>query len=90
MARDDGGADDRQPGRVYAYRVAATNAIGTGAYTPAVELITALTPPGQPSAPRLLTRHHDSLTVTWGAPQHTGGAADLTYRLESRLSDQTA
>lgn len=73
-----------EPGVIYQYRVAASNAAGTGAYTPHVELITALTPPGQPTAPRLLFRNQDSLTITWDAPTHAGGARSLTYLLERR------
>ena len=71
-----------EPGITYRYRVAASNEAGTGAFTPAEHAITGLVPPGQPSAPALLTRTATSLTFTWTAPTDTGGAESLTYRIE--------
>lgn len=73
-----------EPGRVYAYRVAAVNQAGVGAYTAPMQAVTALTPPGQPSRPRLLFVTLDSLTIAWEAPTDRGGAPSLTYRVERR------
>ncbi len=76
-----------EPGRHYAYRIAAVNASGTGAYTPPMELVTSLTAPSQPGAPKLRYRNQDSLTIAWDAPASAGGATSLTYRLERRQAD---
>mgnify|MGYP000724067680 CR=1 FL=1 len=59
------------------YRVAATNALGLGAYA----AITVSTPADLPGAPQnlTLTRTTGSSTLNWSAPTENGGAAILGY-----------
>ena len=65
-------------GRAYTFRVAATNAFGTGSFSAASGPVTARTTPG---APKLgtVSPAHEALVVRWAAPASNGGAAITSY-----------
>lgn len=71
-------------GTQYAFRVAAGNAAGTGAFTDAVTA----TPAGVPAAPSNVTAAASDKTVAlrWTAPAASGGAAITSYTVQQFTS----
>jgi hypothetical protein len=65
-------------GTAYTFKVAAKNAIGTGAQSPASNVVTPRTVPGVPPFVSA-TAGAGSATVTWTAPASNGGSAITGY-----------
>jgi hypothetical protein len=76
-------------GTQYSFRVAARNAAGSGASSPAV-LATPLGPPGAPSGVQAVTPDWDTTqaTLTWSAPA-SNGAAITDYVIEYSVNGVT-
>ena len=72
-----------KPGCGYRARVRARNSAGLGPCSRPVDVSTASSVPGVPSAPHAITRLQDGLHLEWAAPDHNGGADITCYRLES-------
>lgn len=68
-------------GTAYVFRVAATNSIGTSAWSSSSA---STSPAALPSAPTLsaLTAGANNVALTWNAPSSTGGFAITDYRIE--------
>ena len=65
----------------YYFRVAAVNAVGTGASATAVTATPAPTVPAAPSA-LMATAANTEVTLNWTAPTSDGGAAIINYMVE--------
>ncbi len=65
-------------GTAYTFRVAATNAIGTGAPSAASAAVTPAAVPGAPTTVTV-TAGNGQATVSWTAPASTGGSAITGY-----------
>jgi hypothetical protein len=72
-------------GRAYTFRVAATNAFGTGALSSASRAVTARTTPGAPTL-RSVTSASEALVVRWAAPTNDGGADVTGYLVRTYAS----
>ena len=72
-------------GRAYAFRVAATNAVGTGEWTPVVNAYPVNA--GVPTAPRSLTvsAGRQSAVLYWASPLSNNGSAVTDYVVEYQL-----
>ncbi len=68
-------------GTSYVFQVAAINAIGEGAMSPASSAVTPAATPGPPTGVQA-TRGDTQASVSWTAPSDTGGSAISGYRLE--------
>ena len=68
-------------GTTYVFRVAATNAIGTGSYSSAFGPATPITFAGAPTSVTA-TAGAASATVSWTAPASNGGAAITDYAIQ--------
>ena len=68
-------------GTTYAFRVKATNAAGSSAYSAYSWIQNHSVAPSAPSTP-VLTDNHGSITVAWTAPSSLGGAASVTYTVQ--------
>ena len=68
-------------GTAYTFKVAAINAIGTGAQSAASNSVTPVAPATVPGAPTIgtATAGNASATVTWTAPASNGGSAITGY-----------
>jgi hypothetical protein len=73
-------------GTAYTFTVAAINAVGRSAESPASAPVTPVTPITVPGAPTgvAATAGNASATVTWTAPASTGGAPITGYRVTVR------
>jgi hypothetical protein len=67
-------------GATYIFRVAAVNAIGVGAYSPATAPIAPVAPLTAPTN-LIATPGNQQLQLTWTAPTSTGGGTITEYRL---------
>ena len=68
-------------GTVYAFRIAAVNAAGRGAFTPASPAAIPALPAGLPTALKA-TRGNGTATLVWKAPSLTGGSPINDYALQ--------
>ena len=69
-------------GTSYAFRIAAVNAAGRGAFTPASPAAIPALPAGLPTALKA-TRGNGTATLVWKAPSLTGGSPITDYALQS-------
>src|SRR5581483_10076208 len=67
-------------GASYTFKVAATNAVGTGPDSPASAAVVPRTVPGAPTGVVAATAN-SSAVVTWSVPADNGGAAITSYRI---------
>jgi hypothetical protein len=70
--------------RTYAVRINATNDVGTGSITEAIYVTTtaAVVPYDTASRVEVLTSDSESVSMTWTAPEMTGGSSSIMYLLE--------
>ena len=68
-------------GTSHIFRVAAVNAIGTGAYSANSGAVTPFTVPGTPTS-LTATRGSASATLSWTAPASNGGSAVTAYKYQ--------
>ncbi len=77
---------DLLPGTSYNVRVAAINVAGTGEFV-SEEVTTSSSAPGIPTSLQITSPSPTELTVSWEAPEITGGQPILLYKLRYRLTD---
>ena len=71
-------------GCTFRVRVRAFNATGAGEYCQPVDLATAPDIPAPPPPPTVTSRQQTAVGVAWAPPEHDGGSAVASYRLEQR------
>ncbi|MEI6743537.1 MAG: fibronectin type III domain-containing protein, partial [bacterium] len=74
-------------GIAYTFKVAATNAAGTGAYSKASSSVTPRTVPGVPKWVKL-TSGNTEVILEWSAPLNDGGNAITDYAVQSCIGDK--
>ncbi len=79
-----------QPRTRYLLRVAATNAVGQGDWSPVALLTTAPAPPTAPLAALAYAEGPDAARVVWQAPAADNGALVTSYLIEVALASSAA
>jgi large repetitive protein len=73
---------------IHEFRVAATNSVGTGAYSTAAEATPALSAPGAPTN-LVATAGSSQVAMSWTAPSDNGGSAITDYVVEHSTNGTT-
>jgi len=69
------------PGRAYLFQIRAFNRIGSGPWSPPLEVISGAGPPDAPPGPKVTTKTSHIVLVTWTEPLNNGSAV-TEYRVQ--------